>query len=377
LIVRIPAPYRQWERVVSWPYGTVVYDLDVSVDGRQLSASFGEITGQQDVRVFDTAALLKGETTPMARFDFGQSVPSGFVFSPDGRYLFGSSYYTGVSNIFRYDLSAHAVSAVTNTDVGFFRPIPTRNDQLFVFRYSDLDLDGFAAGNLDRLPEYQNVAVDVTRLYTLNARLSFSDVRNSLGNVDDETGRRWSVEANGNYVDGSPVSRFYGAYDRGWALPTGHSSFWFREAAGFSPRGRDEPFANFFFGGFGNNWVDRGNEKRYREYFSFPGMPLNNVAGRNFTKALLEWNLPPIRFQHAGTPGFYATRLRPAIFAGGLITNLDAADARRQVVDLGGQLDVRFSVLSALDLTLSCGAAAAFEDGHTRREAMVSLKILR
>jgi hypothetical protein len=543
-IVRIPAPYRQWERVVTWPYGTVVYDLDVSADGRQVSASFGEITGQQDVRVFDTAALLKGETTPSARFDFGQSVPSGFVFSPDGRYLFGSSYYTGVSNIFRYDLSAHAVSAVSNTDVGFFRPIPTQDDQLFVFRYSgagfvpaeitaqpledvsaitffgerlaeehpivkswnvgspaaipldsmpqqtanysiarslrresfypvlqgyketgavgmrfnfsdpvqlnqlnltatysptgvpssealhvnaayrrydwrgqfewnkadfydlfgptkvsrkgylfgmghhntlifdeprrlDLDVDGYAAGNLDRLPEYQNVAVDVTRLYTLNARLSFSDVRNSLGNVDDEIGRRWSVEANGNYVDGSPVSRFYGTYDRGWALPAGHSSFWFRGAAGFSPRSRDEPFANFFFGGFGNNWVDRGNEKRYREYYSFPGMPLNDVAGRNFTKAVLEWNLPPIRFQHAGTPGFYATWLRPAIFAGGLITNLDAADARRQVADLGGQLDVRCSVLSSLDLTLSFGAGAAIEDGRTRGEAMVSLKILR
>ena len=42
----------------------------------------------------------------MVEFDFGPSVPSGFVFSPDGRYLYGSSYYTGVSNIFRYDLAA-------------------------------------------------------------------------------------------------------------------------------------------------------------------------------------------------------------------------------------------------------------------------------
>ncbi len=33
------------------------------------------------------------------------SVPNEFVFSPDGRYLYGSSYYTGASNIFRYDLA--------------------------------------------------------------------------------------------------------------------------------------------------------------------------------------------------------------------------------------------------------------------------------
>ncbi|HEY7059785.1 MAG TPA: hypothetical protein VH458_24795, partial [Vicinamibacterales bacterium] len=543
-IVRIRPPYRQWERVVTWPYGTVVYDLDVSPDGKYLSASFGEVTGQQDVRVFETASLLQGGTTPTTRFDFGQSVPSGFVFSPDGRYLYGSSYYTGVSNIFRYDLEARAVSAVSNTDVGLFRPIPLKEDEVLAFRYSgagfvptaitakpledvsaitflgerlaeerpvvkswnvgspadvpfdsmprttgayriatslrresfypivqgykdtgavgmrfnfsdpvqlnhfnlaatwsptglpsdeqlhvnaayvrydwrgrvewnkadfydlfgptktsrkgyvvsvghhntlvfdeprrlDLDVDLDAAGNLDRLPEYQNVAVDITRLYTLNARLSYADVRNSLGNVDDETGRRWTLVANANYADGSPVSRLYGTYDRGWALPAAHSSFWMRGTAGFSPRSRDEPLANFYFGGFGNNWVDRGNEKRYREYYSFPGAALNEIAGRNFVKSLIEWNLPPIRLQHAGTPGFYATWLRPALFAGGLVTNLDASDARAQAADVGGQLDVRFSALSTLDLTLSFGGAAAFENGRVRREAMVSLKILR
>ena len=27
-LVRIPRPYREWQRVVSWPYGIVVYDLE-------------------------------------------------------------------------------------------------------------------------------------------------------------------------------------------------------------------------------------------------------------------------------------------------------------------------------------------------------------
>src|SRR5688500_7234142 len=38
-IVRIPPPYTKWEQVATLPYGTVVYDLDVSPDGTRLVAS--------------------------------------------------------------------------------------------------------------------------------------------------------------------------------------------------------------------------------------------------------------------------------------------------------------------------------------------------
>jgi hypothetical protein len=544
-LVRIAAPYREWERVVSWPYGTVVYDLDVSPDGLQVAASFGEVSGKQEVRVFKTAEALAGDTTPVARFDFGNAVPNGFVFSPDGRYLYGSSYYTGASNIFRYDLQKQQLDAVTNTETGFFRPVPLGGDSLIVFRYSgegfvpariearplqdisaitflgerlagehpivkqwnvgspaavpfddgqpprdyrltgglhleslypvlqgyrdaaalgyrinvsdplqlnrasvtasysparalpagerlhldaayqrydwrararwngadfydlfgptktsrkgylfeaghkntlvfddprrlELDVDGTVAGGLDRLPEYQNVPVAVDRLATLQAKLSYTDVRRSLGYVDDESGQRWSAAVRGEYANGVTVPKVYGTYDRGIALPLGHSSIWSRSAAGFSPRNRDLPFANFFFGGFGNNWIDHGDEKRYRGQYSFPGAGLNEIGGRNFLKSGLEWNAPPWRFRRVGIPGFYATWARPAVFVTLLSANLDAPEARRVVTNAGGQVDFRFGALSALDLTLSIGGAVALERGQARRrEAMVSLKILR
>jgi Tol biopolymer transport system component len=54
--------------------------------------------------VFRTSDLISGTMEPYERFDFGTAVPNDFVFSPNGRYLYGSSYYTGASNIFRYDL---------------------------------------------------------------------------------------------------------------------------------------------------------------------------------------------------------------------------------------------------------------------------------
>jgi hypothetical protein len=246
-------------------------------------------------------------------------------------------------------------------------------------RRLDLDIDASYSGNLDRLPEYQNVVVDVRRLATVEARLRYSDVRNSLGYVDDETGRKWSIEGRGDVVHGIVVPKLFGTFDRGWALPAGHSSLWVRSSGGFSPTSVTEPFANFYFGGFGNNWVDHQDEKRYREYFSFPGAEINEVPGRNFLKSTIEWNLPPVRFKHVGTPGFYAAWMRAAVFAGGLATNLDASGtAFEKAADLGVQLDFRFGVLSALDMTISVGGATAIRAATgPRHEAMLSLKILR
>ena len=49
------------------------------------------------------------------------------------------------------------------------------------------------------------------------------------------------------------------------------------------------------FGAFGNNYVDHRTEKRYREFYSFPGVDLNQIPAKNFVKGMLEWNLPPLR----------------------------------------------------------------------------------
>jgi hypothetical protein len=74
--------------------------------------------------VVDTEAISRGEAKPLHTLKMGSSVPEGFVFSKDGRYLYGSSYFTGVSNIFRYEIGTEQLEAVSNTDVGFFRPLP-------------------------------------------------------------------------------------------------------------------------------------------------------------------------------------------------------------------------------------------------------------
>ena len=129
-------PTTTWYSVHTFPYGVVPYDLDISPDGRLLSASVSEVNGDQFLRVWEIEKLLAGDVKPLSEFRFGQSVPESFVFSQDGRYLYGSSYYTGVSNIFRYEVATGAVEAVSNAETGFFRPVPLADGRLVVLNYT-------------------------------------------------------------------------------------------------------------------------------------------------------------------------------------------------------------------------------------------------
>ena len=59
------------------------------------------------------------------------------------------------------------------------------------------------------------------------------------------------------------------------------------------------------------------------------------------------------------------------------MTNWDDTEERREFGDLGLQFDLRFTVLSRLDMTLSVGYAQAFSEGmKASNEFMISLKIL-
>jgi hypothetical protein len=57
-IVRIPRPYKEWQRIKTFAYGEVPYDIDLSPDGKMLSASVGQIDGTHTLRLYPTADLL-------------------------------------------------------------------------------------------------------------------------------------------------------------------------------------------------------------------------------------------------------------------------------------------------------------------------------
>ena len=174
---------------------------------------------------------------------------------------------------------------------------------------------------IDTLPTAQNVETTFTRLVTGKLGVNYTDVRRSLGAVDDEKGVAAGVQLDVNGVEGKTIPLLRGEVDLGFALPLPHSSVWIRSAAGVASGDPTNPVASFYFGAFGNNYVDDGNVKRYREYYSLPGFDIDQLSARSFVREMVEWDLPPIVFESAGTPGFYLNWLRPAIFGAALFAD--------------------------------------------------------
>jgi hypothetical protein len=544
-LVRVLPPYDKWDEIYEFPYGFLPHDLDISPDGRLLSASVGEVNGNHLLRVWELEKVLKGDLKPVSEYSFGQSVPESFVFSHDGRYLFGSSYYTGVSNIFRYEVATGDVEAVSNAEVGFFRPVPLADGRMVVLDYTGhgfvpaiieprplkdvsaitflgtevadkypvvktwqvappsavddekvveqkgpyvplrslglanaypvlqgyknsigigyhaniedplqyarvgitaaytpstslpsderghVDIDaryrfwraalswnrsdfydifgpvkrsrkGYAAklgydwvliydeprkleavfdvawyDKIDTLPTAQNVETSFTRLLTTSAELRYTDVRRSIGAAEDEKGVVWSVLYTGQETLGATSPQLQGTLGYGIPLPIHNSSIWSWTAGGIANGANNPTLASFYFGGFGNNYVDDKSIKRYREPQSLPGFDIDEVSALHFVKELVELNAPPIVFESAGTPGLYLNWLRASVFAAGLWTEPQNPSLRKTYSSFGAQADLRFSLLHWYGMTLSVGYGAGFAGSRKAgNEWMVSLKIM-
>jgi hypothetical protein len=230
---------------------------------------------------------------------------------------------------------------------------------------------------LDTLPGNQNVpTLAIDDILSVDLGLHYTNTRQSIGAVDHEKGMRWDVMLSIDDSELDTVVKPHIGLDFGFALPWRHSSLWFYNAAGTTNGDRSDPLGNFYFGGFGNNYVDDGAVKRYREYDSFPGFEIDEIIATDFMKSMAEWNLPPIRFREVGTPSLYLSHIRPALFFGALVA--DPGEAfERTVTTAGMQLDLTFTLAHRLPMTFSVGYAAGYEDGDRRDdEWMVSLKIL-
>jgi len=195
--------------------------------------------------------------------------------------------------------------------------------------------------------------------------------------VDYEKGFKWETYLTAYYVNNKIFPRIFTNFDLGIPLPIHHSAIWLRSSLGYARGDREEPFANYYFGGFGNNWVDHKDFSRYRKYYSFPGMELNEIGGTNYAKLMVEWTLPPLLFKRLGFSSFYANWASISLFSTALVTNLVDEEFRREILNMGIQLDIRFMVLSNHQITVSLGYAVALEaDQDTSNEWMISLKIL-
>lgn len=144
-IVKIPkvdeeenaaANYSTWNQKYTLPYGSDIFDIHVSPDGTKLSAAVSDLRGNQSLLFFNLDSLENNVAAIDTVFNFEISSPQSFVFSPDGKYMYGCSFYSGVSNVFRVEVATKTIEAMSNAMTGFFRPIPIDEDRLFVFEFT-------------------------------------------------------------------------------------------------------------------------------------------------------------------------------------------------------------------------------------------------
>lgn len=543
MIVYSEPPYKELKTVYGITFGTSIFDLDISADGKKLSCTMSKVSGEQELVYFNIDSLFMGSTNYTKVYEFEDNSASNFMFSPDGKYLIGTSYYTGVSNVYRINIETKALEILTNSESGYFRPLPISNDSLIVFRYTTegltpelmkitpledvnsinylgqkvieknpiveswmlppprelgkdevkekkygfvnemrfasaypivqgykdfaafgyqikfMDPIGISAlnmsvlyspnklidkkerihafasykywdwtfsgsynrtdfydlfgptktsragyeysikynhifnafrpysfdysiklagyGDLETIPGYQNVAASYSKLYSGLINISYSKLRKSIGAIEPEQGYALNLYGQDYYVNKKQFPKVYTTLDFGTLLPFKNSSLWLRTAAGHSFGITGNPFDNFYFGGFGNNYVDYQNVQRYREFESFPGLEINEVGSKNFAKGTLEFNLSPIRFRKFGFLSFYTTYMRLSIFGMALSTNIDEKSLNRNLFNYGAQVDFELVLFSLLKSNLSFGYARAHEKSFTPKdEFMISLKLL-
>ena len=118
------------------PYGEDLFDIDISPNGKYLSAAIGDVSGFQKLVLLEIDELMNAEFNPKEIYDFDVSSPASFTFSDDGKFLFGSSYYSGVSNITRYSMENETMEWLSNAETGLFKPVPLNDEKLIAFEYS-------------------------------------------------------------------------------------------------------------------------------------------------------------------------------------------------------------------------------------------------
>jgi hypothetical protein len=472
------------------------------------------------------------------------STPESFTFAPDGKSLYGTSYYTGVSNVFRFDIASGKYDVLTNASTGFFRPMPQPDGQLLVYEYtgggmtpalvrpevredlgtveflgtrvirtrpelkdwgvgsparidldhmakttgpylpgkrmhlagaypivegylgkispgwylhwedpmqfrqanlslsispfSDLDfgervhvdaeyktlnwkfrywhndadiydlagpvqrsrkgdagivrfektliydtprqLDLYASGavyfGLEQLPSAQNI-LSPRNIQSFETGLHYTNTRKALGGVDHEKGLEARLSGGVDAANGDQFPHLAAGLDYGMPLPWDNSSLWLYNHVGWNGGHVESPLGAMYLGSFRNNYVDNRPEKRYREFESFPGFDIDEIASRRLLKSTAEVNLPPIRFAEVGTPAFFLKYLRPAVFGGAMLTHAPNNRDYR-LFDAGVQVDLAFTVAMRLPMTLSLGVAKGFGDKDVKGdlEWLASLKIM-
>lgn len=273
----------------------------------------------------------------------------------------------------RHDLFGPKLRSRQGWQLGLGHDVPLIDDAP---RKLDLVLDAQRYGRLDTLPVSQNADTEIRTLTELSAELRWRELRRWLGAVDHECGVAADTRLTPSRAGGRWTPQWQTGLDLGRPLPWRHAALWWRGDVGVGGGRREDLLGDFYFGGFGNNRVDRGEAQRYREPGSLPGFGLDALVARRYVRQQVELLLPRRLFDATGVPDLHATWLRPQVFATALWTDPGRPEAQRRA-SIGAQLDLRLGVPHGFEMLVSVGAATGF--GPDRRpggEWMLSPRVM-
>ncbi|MBN1927227.1 MAG: hypothetical protein JW798_15445 [Prolixibacteraceae bacterium] len=546
VLVKIPKPYNKIVPMYSAEFGKSLFDLAISNNGENISASLSGIRGEQSLILFKTDELEHSIKKYTTVYELEDNTLTQFKFSPDDNYLIGCSYYTGISNIWRIPIDGSDFELLSNTETGMFMPLQFDTDSLMVlkflrdgmmagtipikkiddanpieylgnlvaqnnpvvkewslappediksdsaevregryhllkkmrlinaypdisgykntlavgyrFNFSDniglttlklfigtspwsayddkqkfhgelnfkywnwhllatynktdfydifgptkrsragysvginyarshtlytpvkygYDLGVYTYGDLEVIPQYQNVSTPIKDFQVARGSFYVEKLRKTLGGVDDEKGFSWELSAGGILAQQKVYSDFVSSQSVGFLVPgIRNTSFWIRNSIGQSLGDRSSSLSHFYFGGFRNNYVDWQPSEQYRKTLAFPGAEIDEIKAYNFVKTMGELNLKPIRLRNVGTTWLYPTFLKTSFFTTHIITDFDKGYLTRNIFNFGAQLDVQLVLFSYMKTTWSAGYAIKTEKGTpTKGQLMLSVKLL-
>jgi hypothetical protein len=546
VLVKLPEPYDKVIPMYTAPFGRVIFDLDISHKGDKLSASISGVKGEQSLVMFDLKSLEQGNASYQTIYELEDNTLTQFKFSLDDRFLIGTSYYTGISNIWRINLEDKKFELMSNTETGMFMPLQISKDSLLVLRFqrdgmtpgiipvkviedanaieflgnkvhqqypeveewslppaaalpktADKVIEGdyhplkqmklanafpdiggykgtvalgyrlnwrdpvgisninlfvagspwspyqdkqkvhvmfdwnywnwrfianfnqthfydlfgptkrsragytlgiayqransvkqplktsynlglYTYGDLEVLPQYQNIATPIRSFQAATAGYGVSKLRKTLGGVIDEKGYSWNISGTSYLAQGNLYPSFVSGQDFGWLVPgMRNTSFWIRNSIGQSLGNRNSGMSHFYFGGFRNNYVDWQPSEQYRDALAFPGAAIDEIQAYNYLKTMGELNLKPLRLRDVGTSWLYPTFIKSSLFGTHLLTNFDRKTELRQLFNVGAQVDIQLVMFSYLKTTWSVGYARKIEAGQPgNNQLMFSLKLL-
>ena len=146
-IVRLDRDLENPEVIYAFPFGVSVFDVDVSHDGTLLSMTRQGDNGEHTLLLFNTKELSQAIFKPIELITWKDTNLGQFRFSLDDRYLIGSSYYTGVSNLWQVNIETRQTEMLTNTDIGLFAPLEIAPGQLLALAF---ERDGLRPVTLKR-----------------------------------------------------------------------------------------------------------------------------------------------------------------------------------------------------------------------------------